>query len=175
MTVIDQNVVTYWVNRTNAAANSTAKGREWQRLGCYVFRRIPGVSLLGRNVIDPTGAREFDIAFKNLSARVDFGFIDYAFLVECKALRRRVQSEHVQWFHDKLREFGVRHGIILSKLGIAGDERTWTDGYDVVRLARRAGFEILSLNLQEVRSCATSDDLVALCQRKWMRLHLFLR
>lgn len=140
-----------------------------------MFRRIPGVSLLARNIFDPTGTREFDIAFQNLSARQDFGFIDYSFLVECKALNRRVSSPQVDWFKAKLREFGTRDGIMFSRLGLAGDENAWTGAYDVVRMARRDGYKILSINLDEVQHCATSSELIGLCRRKWLRLHLLRR
>jgi hypothetical protein len=169
---IDPAVIDHWVNVANNAANSTTRGQAWQHLGCYSFRRIPGVALAARNGFDLPRAREFDIAFRNQSDRTMFGFLDYLFLVECKYLSRPVSAPAVNWFAEKMKDRGIRDGVMFSTLGISGDPRAWTSGYNIVRTARREGLRILSLNLDQLRGCASSDDLVALCRRQWMQLAL---
>jgi hypothetical protein len=168
---IDPGIVAYWVNRANVAPNPTACGRAWQYLACYAFRRIPGVSLIRRNVIDIPRAREFDIALRNVSSRVEFGFLAFAFLIECKYHARTVSAGDVSWFATKLRDRGLTDGIIFSRMGISGNPATWSNGYEIVRDARRQwGLHILSVNLEELEACATSSDLVRLCLRKWLHL-----
>jgi hypothetical protein len=168
---IDPGVIAYWVNRANVAPNPTARGRAWQYLACYSFRRIPGVSLIKRNVIDQPRAREFDIALRNVSDRVQFGFLAFALIIECKYHARAVTSAEVSWFANKLRDRGLTDGIIFSRLGISGSPTAWTSAYDIVRDARRQwGLHILSVSLPELQGCATSSDLVRLCLRKWLQL-----
>jgi hypothetical protein len=171
--VIDQGIVNYWVARAANAANPTARGRAWQHLACYSFRRIPGVSIFRRNVIDLPRAREFDVAFRNVSPRIGFGFLAFAVLVECKYQNRPVSSADVSWFANKMRDRALSDGILFSKLGLSGDPARWTSAYDIVREARRQfGLKILSVSLAELQACGQSSDLVRLCLSKWLQVTL---
>jgi hypothetical protein len=120
--------------------------------------------------LDVPGAREFDIAFRNVSSRVEFGFLAFAFLIECKYHRRTVSAADVNWFASKLRDRGLTDGIIFSRMGLSGDPDMWSHAYDVVKEARRQGLHILSVSLAELEACVTSSDLVRLCLRKWLHL-----
>jgi hypothetical protein len=172
MPVIDQRVVEYWIERGSTATNRVEQGNALQNLSCYIFRRIPGVSVAKRNRWDRPRSREFDVAFRNFSERNQFGFLGIVFLVECKNWGRRISASDVHWFAAKLRARGINDGIIVSRLGLSGNPAQGTGAHAIIEESRRDGLRIIDLTIEEICGLQDSAALTRLCFNKWMKLLL---
>ncbi|MBI3640018.1 MAG: hypothetical protein HY223_06860 [Thaumarchaeota archaeon] len=74
-------------------SSTTEKGRQLEDAFCYIFEKIPGVSLEGRNVRNRSKIHEIDLIFWNDQARNGLYFLPPVIAVECKNWAKRVTGE----------------------------------------------------------------------------------
>ncbi|HKQ13195.1 MAG TPA: restriction endonuclease [Steroidobacteraceae bacterium] len=166
MGAIDRNVVETFL-ATGANGTSTAdQGRALEELICYVFTRVPGISITRRNQLNVFQTEEIDIALWNDATADGLFFLPNIVLVECKNWSHPVGSSEVSWFDNKLRSRGLNYGILIATNGITGNARELTAAHSLVAGALREGRRLLVFQRHEILSLKDAGDLIRMVKEK---------
>ena len=166
MGTIDQTYIEMLLSRGAAAQTTKEKGDVLEELICYLFERIPGITITRRNKRNAFNTEEIDIAFFNEQARGGLPFLPWIILVECKNWSSPVGSEHVSWFDTKMRNRGVGFGILFAANGITGNPILLTDAHSIIATALRERRQLIVITLEEIKSLTDSSQLVHLIKEK---------
>jgi len=174
MSLYSINKIQDYLNRSDNASSSDAKGDIFEELVIYLFTKCRGIRLVDRNIIDSTGSREFDIALGNNRAVSPFDYLDPIIICECKNEANPIGSNDVRDFVQKLRTSGANNGIIISSNGITGQirghNRNATSAIiDAMTMDR---IKIIILTRAEIMNLSTTDNLSNLIWEKFSQLTL---
>lgn len=162
MALISQQRIAAFLQRGDTATTNTEKGRALEDLICYLFPKVPGVSVWRRNELDAFGNEEFDVLFWNKGKANGLYFFPATFLAECKNSANPVGSRDIVNFISTLKSRGCDHGILVAAYGITGTSSPPTHSYNQIAVALRERIKILPITRENIISLRTSDDLVEL-------------
>ena len=166
-----QPKITRLLNESDNAPNVDVKGAKLEELVRYLFCKIPRVTFYGANILDGNRAHELDVVFNNDTRDSDLYFLDHAIITECKNTAHPVSSAQVGWFVRKLQDRIASSGILIALSGITGEADGVNNGHsEILSALVRDGIRILVIKRADILSFQTTDDLVALLQRKIMKL-----
>ncbi len=166
MPTLDNAKMQAYIKAGTNAATMTEKGKALENLICYVFGRVPGITITHRNAMNVFSTEEIDVALWNDKHSTGFGFLPDLILVECKNWSTNVGSEEVSWFDSKLRGRGLDFGILLATKGITGNADDLTRAHSVVAAALREKRRLVVITTAEVVRLANTDALAHLVKRK---------
>ena len=149
---------------------NSEKGRALEDLACYVFERVPGISIAKRNALNDFSSEEIDVAFWNKKAKRGFYFLDDVVIVECKNWSAPLGSAEVAWFDTKIKHRGLSFGVLIAANGITGNPAERTAAHQIIAAALVERRRIVVITVDEVRNLGTTDDLVLLVQEKLCEL-----
>lgn len=149
---------------------TTEQGRALENLICYLFQKIPGISITSRNSMNISSSEEIDVAFWNEKVRHGLFFLPEVILVECKNWSRPVSSIEVSWFDTKLRTRGLTHGVLIAANGITGNPNDLTSAHSIVAAALRDARRIIILTRQEIEVINDTAQLIRLFKEKLCKL-----
>lgn len=165
-------VAALYATMANSRRTTTQRGRALESLAALMFSGIPGVTVLATNSRDVFACEEIDVVLYNVGDSVGlFGF-DQIIPIECKNWREPVGALEVAWFDTKLRLRGLKTGILLALNGITGLSHSKTSAQHIVAVALKEERRLVILGVNELRSCATFEDLVSLCRTRLSQLYL---
>lgn len=159
-----------YFSRGELAPNTTEKGKALEDLICYVFSKIPGISITRRNQLNAFLTEEVDVAFWNEKPTKGLPFMPNIILVECKNWRNPVGSAEVAWFIQKLRNRGRDYGILVASNGITGCPTEITDSHMQISNALQNGIYVIVLTRRELESLNNTDELIKLIKEKLCEL-----
>ena len=142
------------------------QGRALEDLICYMFERIPGLSITRRNQLNQFQSEEIDVAFWNDKDLRGLYFLPEIVLVECKNWSVPVGSMHVNWFDTKLRNRGLTSGILVAANGITGDANDKTSAHQIIATALGERRRLLILTRSDIEAATSSDQLVLMFKEK---------
>jgi hypothetical protein len=154
----------------DAALTRAEQGRALENLACYVFGRVPGISVTKRNVLNVFESEEIDVAFWNEQNSRGFPFLSRIILVECKNWSRPLGSEEVAWFDRKLQSRGLSFGILVAARGITGESAARTAAHQVIASALGDQRQILVFNREEILEMLSTEMLVKSVKEKLCEL-----
>ncbi len=152
------------------AATTTEKGKALEDLICYIFGKIPGISVTRRNTLNQFQSEEIDVAFWNRPHHNGLYFLQNIILVECKNWSQPLGSDEVGWFDAKLRRRAQPFGILVAANGITGNAADKTAAHDVISAALTEGRQFVVITRQEIETLTESTELVELIQNKLCEL-----
>ena len=170
MALIDQNVVQGFIDAGVAATTTTDKGRALEDLICYIFQLVPGIHLTLRNTMNVFATEEIDVAFFNNAAPDGFSGLPDVILIEAKNWSNRLGSSEVVWFDYKVSSRGMPFGIIVTTLGITGNQNDLTAAQKIVADALKLGRRLIVITIAELQAIADTDELVKLVKQKILEL-----
>jgi hypothetical protein len=148
------------------------QGRALEDLICYIFEKIPGITLTTRDERNVFDTEEIDLAFWN--DRIEGGLPHASFpdilLVECKNWSSAVGSEEVSWFASKLRSRGLLFGILVAANGVTGNQQARTAAHSVLAQALLEGRRIVVLTETDITMLRDTADLVLVLKKKLCQL-----
>ncbi len=172
MAAISQATVARYIASSRQGGTTAEQGRALEDMMCYVFSKIPGVSVNARNTKNAFRTEEIDIALWNNTERDGLYFLPNILLVECKNWSNVVTSAEVSWFDRKIVDHGLDFGILVAAQGITGDPQTLSAAHFILATALRDRRRIVIIDIDEIRALRTSTAFVALIQRKLCELVL---
>lgn len=116
--------------------------------------------------MSPMRAEQVDLAACHMGA---LDPLPNLFLVECKYWDKPMTSTAVGYFINTCANRLVALGIILSKEGLTGNKDEATNAHSLAYGAASRGVHILVVTLDDLKALNTSDDLVTLLRRAWIR------
>lgn len=159
------------LNESDNVPNTAVKGAKLEELVRYLFCKIPRVTFYGANILDGFRAHELDVVFNNDTRHSDLYFLDHAIITECKNTGHRTTSAQVGWFVRKLQDRIATSGILITLSGITGEADGNNNAHsEIISALIRDGIRILVIRRTDILNFQTTDDLVALLQRKLMKL-----
>jgi hypothetical protein len=162
-----------FLDRSDGAPNSDAKGRIFEDLIVYLFERFQGVRVADRNVLDNAGAQELDVVFWNNRVRSPFDFLDPILISECKNEAAPLSSAKCREFVAKLRSRGANTGLLISSSGIAGQTNGYRYANSVIMDALTADrIKVIVIDRAEILALNNTDDLINLITEKYLNLTL---
>ncbi len=160
-----------FLQRSNNATTSHEKGKALEDLICYIFEKVPGMSVSFKNETNYAQTEEIDIGFWNESYNSrGFHYFPALVLVECKNWSRPVDTQNVAYFIQKLQNRGRDYGIIVATNGITGSRERNDGAYYEISMALSRRLHILILSYEEIENLNTTQDLVNLFKEKLCEL-----
>lgn len=157
--------------RSDNATTSVEKGLALEDLICYIFGKVPGMSVSFRNETNYAETEEIDIGFWNESFNPrGFYYFPAIVLVECKNWSIPVDTLNVSYFIQKLHNRGRDYGIIVTTNGITGSRERNDRAHYEISMALARGLHILILTVDEIENLGTTEDLVNLFKDKLCEL-----
>jgi restriction endonuclease len=154
----------------DGAVTSAERGKALEDLACYLFSKVPGISVEVRNAIDVLQSAEIDIGLYNSQSRRGFVFLGHSILVECKNHNAPVSSHDVVHFITKLKDGGCRDGFLIARNGITGDPTDETSAHRHIANALRDEFKVFVITGDEILALRSTAELVALVRYKLSKL-----
>jgi hypothetical protein len=163
---ISQKKVRAYLDLIENGATSAAKGKAAEDLLAYIFERVPGVRVSGRNTLDAAGAEEVDIVLWNDRRPNGLPFLPNTILVECKAWNAPVTNQDVSYFATKVEERFQTHAFLYAANGITGNPQLLKGANDTISRALAYGRHIMVITRAEIEQLRTTVDFVRLVQAK---------
>lgn len=162
MPALDQAHMQGLIDAGQAAVTTTDKGRALEDLICYVFDILPGIAVTHRNELNQFHTEEIDVALLNDS----LNYMPINILIECKNWSNAVSSIEVAWFLTKLRNRGLDFGILISPLGITGNQVELTAANFEVASALKERRRLIIITTDEILGLTDTDELEQLIKVK---------
>lgn len=143
------------------------KGARLEELASYLFGKLRGLSLYGRNIYNASNSKELDLVFKSDRRISDLHFMDAYIPIECKNTKRKTTSEQVSWFANKISDTSVRYGILLTLSGVTGEQENQAARSEILRAKVKFGVCIFVLTRAEILSLRSTDCLASLLEAKF--------
>ena len=157
--------------RVSCDGSSTAEqGRSLEDLVCYVFGKIPGITITHRNQLNVFNSEELDVALWNEKRPRILDFLPNVILVEAKNWSNPVGSAEVSWFDSKLRERGLDFGILVAIQGITGNATDRTSAHQIVAGALREHRRIVVIKGDDLLSLRETNSLVQIIKLRLCEL-----
>ena len=146
--------------------NTTEQGKALEDLVCYLFGKIPGISVTHRNQLNTFATEEIDVALWNEKRRPGFHFLPHVLLIEAKNWSAPVGSAEVAWFDRKLRDRGLDLGILVAIRGVTGNTADRTAAHQIIAGSLRESRRILVMTGDDLGELRDTKDLVLLLKTR---------
>jgi hypothetical protein len=155
-----------YLERGDTATTTTGRGQALEDLICYIFGKIPGVSVSERNETSAFNDEEIDILFWNERHSRGLYFLPCLFIAECKNWSSPVGSREVVTFTHTLRSRGCDHGILVATNGISGTNDPPTEAHHQIAMSLSDMVRIMVITRQEIEPLSDTDSLVELLKQR---------
>lgn len=145
---------------------TTEKGKVLENIICYIFAKVPGISVLERNKPSVFNDEEFDILFWNKKNYNGLYLLPCTFLAECKNWSEPVGSRGVVTFKSTLRSRGCDHGILIANNGISGTSDPPTEAHHQIAQALSEMFHIIVITREDIVALRDTNDLIKILQKR---------
>ncbi len=159
-----------YFNQSDLAQVSAHKGKALEDLICYLFEKIPGISVTRRNQMNIHNTEEIDVAFWNEKNNGGLVFLPYIILVECKNWSSPVGSIDVSWFKEKVKHRAQDIGIFIAANGITGNQYDLTQSQSIISSALQEGIRLIVITRNEILNFRTTDCLIKIIKEKLCEL-----
>lgn len=149
----------------NGASNQL-RGKAYEDLACYVFERVPGISIAMRNQMNAFENEEIDVAIWNDKSRFGLHFLPNVVLIECKNWSKPVSSIEVNWFCQKLASRGLDFGILLAQSGITGNPNDLDAAHNTVAYHLSQKRRMIVITRDEIETLYNTGQLILLIKQK---------
>ena len=149
---------------------ATKKGRSLEDLICYIFGKVPGITITYRNKLNTFNSEEIDIAMWNSKFQGILDFLPNIILVEAKNWSRPVSSIEVAWFDRKLRSRGLDFGILVAVNGITGNSQEHTSAHQIIAQSLVEHRHMIVFTADDIKSFSNTKNLVDLIKLKFCEL-----
>ena len=158
----------YWEKVKNAKTNKEKKDT-LENLADFLFRSIKGIEVIDKNI--RTSAEEIDLLLKNESGHIFWSQLGSPLLVECKNWNKKIGTDEVVIFKDKLETQGVKVGILIAVKGITGTKKK--DAVLKIREYKQRGFRIVLLTGEDIEDICDGVNPTDKLQEKYYDLFKF--
>lgn len=160
-------------NLLNTACNgvtTTEQGRSLEDLVCYIFGKIPGISITHRDQLNTFRSEEIDVALWNEKRSQTLDFLPNVILVEAKNWSNPVGSSEVAWFDRKLQNRGLDFGILVAVRGITGNAEERTSAHQIIAQSLGDRRRIVILTADDIVTLRDTASLVTLVKTRLCEL-----
>jgi len=163
--VINPHFVQYQLKKLGGS-----QGRELEILAQYLLSSIPGFRTYPRR---KTPSTDYDVVSTIEGLATDFRHELGRYIVcECKDWAKKVDFGTIAKFSRVLDAAKCKAGILFSRRGITGEERTTAASRERLKVYQDRGMVILSLNLADLQRVARRENLITLLRARYEAVRL---
>lgn len=166
MVRIAQKRVSQYLERMDNGSTTTDRGRALEELVCYLFEKMPGITVTTRNRVNVFRSEEIDVAFWNEQSPNGLHFLPNIILIECKNWSTPIGSSEVSWFDTKLRNRGLDFGILVTVSGITGNAEDQSSAHRILATALTDKRRILVITRNEIENFNDTSQVIRLLKEK---------
>lgn len=170
MAILSQKKIQRFLSNGRNGNNTSEQGRALEDLVCYIFSRVPGISVTHRNVLNTFQTEEIDVALWNEKLSRAFDFLPNVLLVEAKNWSHPVGSNEVAWFDRKLQDRGLDIGILVALSGITGNTMDRSAAHQIIAGSLREFRRIIIVTGDDINSLLDTKDIVIMLKTKLCEL-----
>lgn len=162
------------LQNVQAAGTNQQKGDTFEELCQYVFSKLDGVIVEGRDVDLPS--EELDIVLWNPQIEICLKPFDYNILLECKNWTKPADSKALDSFIGKIRRRNLKTGIFIAANGVTGDFENANNGEGAIAIIKSAlqeGIRVIILTLADLQAIADLDQFRTLIRRRYSGLFVY--
>lgn len=171
MTHFDREKLRAMHNQCLARGSTAAKGKALEDLAEHVFLAVPSVTLYQRDVRDDSGSQEIDLVFGHLPHVSQIPIQDVTIMVECKNEAKRTSADEVSRFAFKLKSRALTVGVLVSRGGLSGTEKT--AAHSAIRDCLAQDRAIIVVHASELANLDKHDELPSLLGKRLIELRTF--
>jgi restriction endonuclease len=149
--------------------STTARGRAFEQLFCYLLLEIPGVQV-ETDTINLFQSDEVDISVANPGGTNGLACFPTLFLVECKNWKDKVDSKSIGAFVDKLRDRNINLGILVAASGVTGNPESLKAAHYKAASAQISGYRIVLVTFDDIVGLRTSREFAGLLVKRLLGL-----
>lgn len=170
MAILSSHRINRLLQVARNSSTTTEQGRSLEDLVCYVFSKVPGITITHRNPLNTFRSEEIDVAFWNDKRPRIFDFLPNVILVEAKNWSNPTGSSEVAWFDNKLRSRGLDFGILVALCGITGNAQNRTSAHQIIAQSLGEHRRIVVFTADDLLSLANTGTLVEMIKIKLCEL-----
>lgn len=170
MPKISSAIVRRFLRAGTIATTAVDRGRTLEDLICYVFEKVPGISVTKRDSLNVFRTEEIDVAFWNNQDSRGLHFLPSIILVECKNWSSPVSTAEVSYFDRKVRDRGLTFGILVAANGITGNPYDRTQAQSILASALLERRQIVVVTVEEIQEVRDTNQLVSVFKEKLCNL-----
>lgn len=152
------------------SGTAAGQGQALEDLICYVFQKVPGISVTKRDVLNVFKTQEIDVAFWNNQHHRGLHFLPNIILVECKNWSSPVGSAEVSYFDRKVHDRGLTFGILIAANGITGNALDRTAAQSILASSLFQQRQIVVITSAEIQGLKDTNEVVSLFKEKLCNL-----
>jgi hypothetical protein len=123
-----------------------------------------------------TGSTDYDVLCSMEGFEVDFrSELGRYFVCECKDWDTPADFTTMAKFCRVLDSFKARFGILFSKSGISGANRTTDAAREQLKVFQDRGIVVVVINLEDLKSVAAGKNLISLLRNRYEAVRLDIR
>jgi hypothetical protein len=145
---------------SDLALTSNEKGTAFEKLACYIFKKIPGIEITYVDKVNKFQSEELDIALWNNRDKRGLSFLPNIILVECKNWNIPINSKEIVHFASKLKKRACEYGILIASQGITGSANTPSSGYKDIADALADERRIIIITRGDIENLNSSEDFI---------------
>jgi len=135
----------------------------------FLFNSIDGVQVNGKDV--RTSAEEIDLILINESNNQFWRQLGSPLLVECKNWNKKIGTDELSVFKDRLEAHNIQVGFLISIKGITGNIKK--DAILKVREYNRKGFKIIVLDSEDLEGICSGENPTDKFREKYYEIFKF--
>ena len=148
-------------------------GKALESLTDYLMSCMPGCRTR-RRVRSPSS--DYDVVCSMEGFEVDFrSELGRYFVCECKDWKDPADFATIAKFCRVLDSFKARFGILMSRSGISGQNRTTDAAREQLKVFQDRGIVVVVLDLEDLQSAAVGKNLISLLRKRYEAVRLDIR
>jgi hypothetical protein len=148
----------------------TSSGEALELLAEYLLSCMPGCRTRRRA---RSGSTDYDVVCSMEGFDVDFrSELGRYFVCECKDWNKPADFTTMAKFCRVLDSFKARFGILFSKFGISGEDRTTDAVREQLKVFQDRGIVIIVVNLADLQSIAAGRNFISLLRTRYQAVRL---
>ena len=140
--------------------NEKSDGKLLEKIGCYLFMHIPGCTP-APNLVTDDRATQQDVVIRNLAPNTNLSSETFGryFAIEAKDTQTPVGSAACGYFLLRLKLMHMKFGIILSRIGISGQDQDDKAARSIIRRGfHEDGILCIVLTLKDLEHLADGKN-----------------
>lgn len=135
----------------------------------FLFNSIDGVQVNDKDV--RTSAEEIDLILINESNKQFWRQLGSPLLVECKNWSKKIGTDELSVFKDRLETHNIQVGFLISFKGITGNKKK--DAILKLREYNRNGFKIIVLDSEDLEGICSGENPTDTFREKYYEIFKF--
>ena len=170
MPTISHTRILQFISVIQKSRSRNEQGFALEELLCSLFKKIPGLSITKRNEERKFDGKDIDIIIWNDQKSDGFYFLPNILSIGAHRWLEQIDSEHINWFINRLIKRGLSFGILVAMNGLVEDDGERALVRQQISSALNDERQIVILRGKDLEKISSTEQLVTLVKEKLCEL-----